>query len=95
MRYQLLLMDTKNHLSRHFLGMQPSVLRSIPFAPAGPTDDDGTALKHSLLALADWNQDSEVTCSDALAKPINGDLLFFEVLRCCRSELLIATKAAP
>lgn len=88
-------MDTKNHLSRHFLGMQPSVLRSIPFAPAGPTDDDGTALKHSLLALADWNQDSEVTCSDALAKPINGDLLFFEVLRCCRSELLIATKAAP
>lgn len=53
-------MDTKNHLSRHFLGTQPSVLRSIPFAPAGAQDEDGVALKHRLLALADWNQDSEV-----------------------------------
>ncbi|CAL8470373.1 g9915 [Coccomyxa elongata] len=52
-------MDTKNHLSRHFLGTQPSVLRSIPFAPAGAPDKDGVALKHRLLALADWNQDSE------------------------------------
>lgn len=53
-------MDRTNNLSRHFLGTQPNVLRSIPFAKAGAPDEDGFILKHSLLALADWNQDSEV-----------------------------------
>jgi len=57
-------MDRTNNLSRHFLGTQPHVLRSIPFAKAGAPDEDGFILKHSLLALADWNQDNEVrTCA--------------------------------
>lgn len=67
-------MSTKNHLSRHFLGTQPSVLRSIPFAPAGALDEDGVALKHRLLALADWNQDSQVTESVCAPLSHNGVL---------------------
>lgn len=57
-------MDRTNHLSRHFLGTQPDILRSIPFAPPGPPYEDGAALKHRLLALADWNEDSQVYILD-------------------------------
>lgn len=49
------------HVSRHFLGAQPTVVRSIPFAPAGPPEQDGVSLQNRLLALADFSQDGEVT----------------------------------
>ena len=47
-------------VSRHFVGAQPSVLRSIPFAPAGPSDQDGVTLQNRLLALGEFSQDEEV-----------------------------------
>jgi hypothetical protein len=56
-------METKSHLSRHFLGTQPTVLRSIPFASPGQPDDDGATMKHRLLALGDWNEDAQVSHS--------------------------------
>ena len=47
-------------VSRHFVGAQPSVLRSIPFAPPGPPDQDGITLQNRLLAMGEYSQDEEV-----------------------------------
>ena len=55
-------MEREQYQSRHFLGTQANVLRSLPFAPPGNPSDDGITLRHRLLALADWHEDSQVQC---------------------------------
>ena len=57
------------HVSRHFFGSQPTVLRSIPFASAGPPED-GVLLQNRLLALADFSQDGEVSMGHQ--RPVDG-----------------------
>ncbi|CAL5218504.1 g190 [Coccomyxa viridis] len=52
-------MEAEPYCSRHFLGTQANVLRSLPFAPPGNPDHDGTTMRHRLLALADWHEDSQ------------------------------------
>ena len=54
-------MESEPYCSRHFLGTQANVLRSLPFAPPGNPDRDGNTRRHRLLALADWHEDSQVS----------------------------------
>ena len=54
-------MEGEPYCSRHFLGTQANVLRSLPFAPPGNPDHDGNSMRHRLLAFADWHEDSQVS----------------------------------
>lgn len=48
------------HLSRHFLGTQPTCLGNVPFPPAGPEDDDGCSETSTIICHPGWNEDSNV-----------------------------------
>ncbi|CAK0736740.1 hypothetical protein CVIRNUC_000795 [Coccomyxa viridis] len=52
-------MERGRYCSRHFLGTQALVLRSLPFAPPGIPNEDGVTIRHRLLALGDWHEDSQ------------------------------------
>ena len=56
-------MERGQYCSRHFLGTQALVLRSLPFAPPGNPNEDGMTVRHRLLALGDWHEDSQVSYS--------------------------------
>jgi WD40 repeat protein len=45
------------HVSRHFLGMAPNSIASVPFPAAGPEDSEGRTSHHNILCLAGWNDD--------------------------------------
>ena len=53
-------MEKEQYCSRHFLGTQANILRSLPFAPPGNPSEQGLTTRHRLLALADWHEDSQV-----------------------------------
>ena len=70
------------HLSRHFLTCQPQKARTLPFAPAGAADADGTQLAHKLLAIGNWNEDDEVRSAACASHQLNANA---SVLHCATS----------
>ena len=44
-------------MSRHSLGLVPSVIASVPFPSAGPEDAEGRTFHHNILCVAGWNDD--------------------------------------
>lgn len=45
------------HVSRHSVGLLPSVISSVPFPSAGPEVADGRTIHHNILCVAGWNED--------------------------------------